>query len=83
MSDVQQDRPSVPHHGAAHTGHGNSVAAWTGVIVVILGFLVMAIAVVVTTLWLFVAGAVACALGPALGKILAGMGFGVSGKPGH
>jgi hypothetical protein len=47
------------------------------------GSLVMAIAVVVGSVWLFVVGAVIAVLGAFSGKVLAAMGFGKSGRPGH
>lgn len=56
--------------------HGHSTAAWAAVGTVMLGFLVMSVAVVLTTLWLFVVGAVITAGGGLLGKVLGAMGFG-------
>ena len=67
---------------APHIGHGNSVAAWTAVGLIMVGFLVMAVAVGVTTLWLFIVGVVIVVIGAIAGKVLAMMGFGISGKPG-
>ena len=68
---------------AQHQAHGQSIASWTCVSVIMLGALIMAVAVVVTTVWLFVVGAVVVVLGVISGKVLAAMGFGVSGRPGH
>jgi hypothetical protein len=68
---------------AQHGAHGQSVASWVAVGLIMLGALVMAIAVVITTVWLFVVGAVVVLAGAAAGKILSAMGFGVSGKPSH
>jgi hypothetical protein len=68
---------------AQHGAHGQSVASWTAVGLIMLGSLIMAIAVVVTSVWLFVVGAVVVVAGAAAGKILSAMGFGVSGKPSH
>jgi hypothetical protein len=68
---------------AQHGAHGQSVASWTAVGLIMLGSLIMAIAVVITTVWLFVVGAVVVVAGAVAGKILSAMGFGVSGKPGH
>lgn len=76
MTEAQQ------HAHPAHDRHGNSVAAWTAVSVIMAGFLLMAVAVAVTTLWLFVAGVVVVLVGAVLGKMLSAMGFGISGKPG-
>ena len=59
-------------------GHGNSVAAWTAVSVVMLGSLVMSAAVALgwDALWLFIVGVVIVVLGPVLGKVLGALGFG-------
>jgi hypothetical protein len=77
----------VTHDPAAQAGshlhhHGNSVAAWTAVGVMLVGVLLMCVAVVALTAWLFVVGVVVVALGAVTGKVLSAMGFGVSGKPG-
>jgi hypothetical protein len=66
--------PAAQQH--ADGGHGHSVAAWTSVGVILLGCLVMAVAVVVATIWLFVVGAVVVVVGAVLGKVLSAMGFG-------
>jgi hypothetical protein len=66
---------------AQHGAHGQSVASWTAVGTIMFGALIMAIAVVISTVWLFVVGAVVVVLGAIAGKVLSAMGFGVSGKP--
>ena len=63
--------------GEQHANHGNSVAAWTCVSVVTLGFVVGALAFAVTEPWLFWVGVGVVVLGLLLGKVLAMMGFGV------
>jgi hypothetical protein len=68
---------------AQHEAHGQSAASWTAVSLIMLGSLIMAIAVVITTVWLFVVGAVVVLAGAVAGKVLSAMGFGVSGKPTH
>jgi hypothetical protein len=73
----------APHVEPDHGSHGQSVAAWTAVGIVMVGALVMAIAVVITAVWLFVVGAVIAVAGGISGKVLSAMGFGVSGRPGH
>jgi hypothetical protein len=80
----QQHNPRGEHPGAPaeHDSHGQSVAAWTAVGVMILGFLIMSFAVVFGTVWLFVVGAVVVVLGAVSGKVLSAMGFGASGTPG-
>ena len=44
------------------------------------GALIMSIAVVITTVWVFVVGAVVVVLGAIAGRLLSAMGFGVSGR---
>jgi hypothetical protein len=73
----------APHVEPDHDNHGQSVASWTAVGIVMVGALVMAIAVVIASTWLFVVGAVIAVLGGISGKVLSAMGFGKSGRPGH
>lgn len=56
--------------------HGNSVAAWTGVALIMLGFLIASIGVGMTSLWVSVAGGVVVVIGAAAWKILGAMGYG-------
>jgi hypothetical protein len=72
MSSAEQAHHSGP-------GHGNSVAAWTAVLVIMLGGLVSAIAFPLNSTWVFWAGIVVIVLGLVAGKVLAMMGFGVDG----
>ncbi len=89
MADSQQVKGQGRGDGQApqvepdHTSHGSSPAAWTAVGLVMLGSLIMSVAVVVTTVCLFVVGAVVAVAGAIAGKMLSAMGFGVSGRPGH
>ena len=59
-------------------GHGNSVAAWTAVTVIMVGCLLMCLAVAFgwDYVWLFVVGVVVVVLGPVAGKVLGAMGLG-------
>ncbi len=86
MADSQQVQGrgdgQAQHVEGDHVSHGSSPAAWTAVGLVALGSLIMCVAVVVTTVWLFVVGAVVAVAGAGAGKLLSAMGFGVSGKPG-
>lgn len=76
---VQTDQ----HQAAAvHDGHGNSVAAWTAVTMIMLGSLVMSVGVAIPRLWVGIAGGVLVVGGALAGKILSVAGFGVSGRPG-
>ena len=88
MADSQQvqgGRPEArsPHVEPDHDSHGQSTAAWTAVGIIMVGALVMAIAVVIGSVWLFVVGAVIAVVGGISGKVLSAMGFGKSGRPGH
>lgn len=74
-SATPQQQQAVPQGGHA-LGHGNSVAAWTAVAVILVGCLVAALAVIFTAVWLFVLGAVIVVLGALTGKLLSAMGFG-------
>jgi hypothetical protein len=78
---AQQDG-HAPHVESDHASHGQSTAAWTAVGIVMLGSLIMCIAVVIVSVWLFVVGAVVAVLGALSGKLLSAMGFGASGRPG-
>jgi len=69
------EKDTVPEGGHA-LGHGNSVAAWTAVAVILVGFLAAALAVIFTALWLFILGVVVVVIGALTGKLLSAMGFG-------
>lgn len=64
----------------AHPGHGNShgntPAAWTAVTVIFIGTLISGIAVVATSVPMFVVGCVVIALGCVAGKIMSVMAKG-------
>jgi hypothetical protein len=62
---------------AHHDNHGNSVAAWTGVSILMIAATVMSAAVVWPSTGLFIAGAVLAVVGIIAGKVLAMAGFGV------
>jgi len=79
--DRQQDRQEFTDHDPY--GHGHSTAAWAAVSIVLLGFLVMSIAVAVTSLWVFIVGVVIVVAGGIAGKVLAAMGLGAKGHSVH
>ncbi|HEV7196006.1 MAG TPA: HGxxPAAW family protein [Pedococcus sp.] len=56
--------------------HGHSVAAWTGVLVILVGSALASLAVVITNVPLFVVGIVVCILGVVAGKLLSMAGYG-------
>lgn len=64
-------------HTAAHSNHGNTIAAWTTVGLLIVASLIMCIAVVVTSIWVFVVGAVIAIGALVAGKLLALAGYGM------
>jgi len=74
---------SAVHHGVDHSqelGHGNSPAAWTCVIVMLVGALVCSIAFVIANTPIFIAGAAVMVLGLILGFVMRKAGYGVEGS---
>lgn len=63
-----------PHHPRGH--HGNSPAAWTMVLVVMVGALVIAVGVAVPSIVLDVVGAVIIVIGLVTGKVMSLAGYG-------
>ena len=80
MTDSRQQAPAPAQ---PHEDHGNSVAAWTSVAIIMLGSLLATIAVIVGSTPLFVVGIVIAILGGIAAKVLSAMGFGSAGKQGH
>jgi hypothetical protein len=70
------DDSRSPAATAHAVGHGNSVAAWTAVGVIVLGSLISSIAIPFSLVWLFWVGIVVIVIGAILGKVLSAMGFG-------
>ncbi|MET1021626.1 MAG: HGxxPAAW family protein [Arthrobacter sp.] len=62
------------------TGHGNSPAAWTTVLVMLVGALIMAIAFVLANTQVFIAGGVVMAVGLLIGFGMRKAGYGVGGS---
>ena len=60
-----------------HPDHGNSVAAWTAVTIVMIASCVAAVGVLIAVPWLFWVGIALVVVGIASGKVLAMMGFGI------
>ncbi len=61
---------------AQHEDHGHSVAAWTSVIIIMIGSLIATIAVIIGSTAVFVVGIVIAVLGGVAAKVLSAMGFG-------
>lgn len=73
--DSTVDRASAGHT-STEPGHGNSVAAWTGVAVILLGSAICCLAVVWASILGFAAGAVVILLGVITWVVLTKMGHG-------
>jgi multisubunit Na+/H+ antiporter MnhG subunit len=59
-----------------HEDHGHSIAAWVAVGIILVGTALAALAVVLTSTWLFVVGLVICVVGAVAGKVLSMAGYG-------
>ncbi|GAB3607892.1 MULTISPECIES: DUF6704 family protein [Humibacter] len=60
-------------------GHGHSPAAWTAVIIMLIGFVVGVFAFWFDQPWVVVACAIVVVIGPIVGLIMARAGYGVNG----
>ena len=60
-------------------GHGNSPAAWTAVIIMLVGFAVGTVAFFLDLPWIVVGSAVLVVIGAIVGWILSKAGYGVGG----
>lgn len=61
-------------------GHGNTVAAWSAVIVAILGVTLATFGYLFSSSLLLVSGGIVTVISIALGPVLAKFGFGAAGK---
>lgn len=66
----------MAEHEIHEEDHGHSIAAWTAVIIILVGSALASLAVVLTSTPLFVIGLVICALGAVAGKVLSMAGYG-------
>ncbi|MCA4132670.1 HGxxPAAW family protein [Arthrobacter sp. M4] len=71
---------TAPETHGTDLGHGNSPAAWTCVIVMLVGALISSIAFVIANTPIFVAGAVVIVAGLIVGWAMRKAGFGVGGS---
>jgi len=62
-----------------HDNHGQTPAAWTAVIIIMIGSLVGAVSFLVTQPWLFFVGLGICVLGAIVGKVMSMAGMGKQG----
>jgi hypothetical protein len=65
------------HQQVKHVHHGNSVAAWVSVTVMMVGSLVAAVAVAAKSTTLGILGTVVVVVGVVLGKVLQVAGYGI------
>jgi hypothetical protein len=64
-----------------HEDHGHSVAAWSGVTIILVGSAVAALAVVLARPVLFWIGIGVCLVGAVAGKVLGMAGYGAKDVP--
>ncbi|MHA7221189.1 HGxxPAAW family protein [Arthrobacter sp. RHLT1-20] len=62
------------------SGHGNSPAAWTTVLVMLVGALIMSIAYVIANTPVFIAGGAVMVIGLLVGFAMRKAGYGVGGS---
>jgi len=67
-------------HGTEELGHGHSIAAWTAVLVAILGVSIVTLGVCFDMAILNIGGSVITVISFFLGPVLARLGYGVAGK---
>lgn len=67
-------------HSTDELGHGHSVAAWSAVIVAILGVTVLTVGVCLPEATLTIIGTVISLASVVVGPVLAKLGYGVAGK---
>lgn len=77
VSSTATDESQAHSHHGKTPHHGNTVAAWTSVGVLIVASLIMCLAVVFATVWLFVVGLVVVGIALVVGKLLAMAGYGM------
>lgn len=68
-------------HEEDHDGHGNSVAAWASVIIMMIGFAVAALGIARASVPMAIGGGVVVLIGAIVWPILARMGYGDKHKP--
>ena len=67
-------------HDNSDPGHGNSPAAWTAVVIILVAFTIGTIAFFFSIAWLVWASAALALAGVATGIVLARLGYGVGGS---
>ncbi|GER23475.1 hypothetical protein NCCP1664_19710 [Zafaria cholistanensis] len=72
--------PALDPMHAEPAGHGNSIAAWSAVGIMLIGTLVSCIGYTLASVSIFVAGLGVIGLGLVVGGILRAVGYGVGGS---
>ena len=67
-------------HADSDPGHGNSPAAWTAVIIMLVAFAIGTLAFWFNIPWLVIASAGLLVVGALVGAVLAKLGYGVGGS---
>ncbi|MET3768050.1 putative membrane protein [Marisediminicola sp. UYEF4] len=67
-------------HDNSDPGHGNSPAAWTAVIIMLVAFTIGTVAFFFSIAWLVWASAALVVVGLIVGIVLARLGYGVGGS---
>lgn len=80
MRKTHFDPDSIDYEAIADPGHGNTVAAWTGVFIMLIGTTIAAVGNVIFNDVIFYAGIGVVVLGLIVGIILRLAGFGKNGK---
>lgn len=80
MKNAPIERDAIDYDAIADPGHGNTVAAWTGVAIMLLGSIIAGVGNVIFNDFLFYGGIAVAAVGLLVGFILRLMGFGAKGK---
>lgn len=63
----------------ADPGHGHSPAAWTNVLLMLVGIAIATVGLFLAVTWLMIVGGAVFIVGPIAGVILTKAGFGVNG----
>ena len=63
---------------AEHDNHGQTPAAWTAVIIIMVAFILGCVAVVIAQPWLVAVAAVLIVVGVVVGKVMSMMGLGAT-----
>ena len=77
------DRSTIDYDSVQDPGHGNTVAGWTGVFIIMFGAIVATLGSITGNSMIFWGGLIVCAIGPIVGLVLRAAGKGGKAKNGH